>query len=248
MDTTSPVPVANRVQCGASQLQKCIMQSAPCEGGATPMEALMACCDESDDSDAVQPASRAQASVRRPRLWSGKSAAEPGEVDKLSGIRIEYRHTHKDAIVALHRSGYIFTWESRRSLSLTGPALARQRGRTPAAIRTGSPRRCLCVRCCLNSPAPVVQTPTPCGSSPTCAPAASPSASSSSAQRTALTITRWLGEVFVIIDAKRLAPPKVGVEQLRTRSHRVKATARETRGRGSTEAAEVRHNTQTETV
>merc|ERR1711967_11860 len=31
------------------------------------------------------------------------------------------------------------------------------------------------------------------------------------------------------------------VEQLRTRSHRGKATAREPRGRGSTEAAEVRH-------
>jgi len=31
------------------------------------------------------------------------------------------------------------------------------------------------------------------------------------------------------------------VEQLRTRSHRGKATARDPRGRGSTEAAEVRH-------
>ena len=68
----------------------------------------MACCDESDDSDAVQPASRAQASVRRPGLRSGKSAAEPGEVDKLSGIRIEYRHTHKDAIRTLHSGGYIY--------------------------------------------------------------------------------------------------------------------------------------------
>ena len=72
------------------------------------MEALMACCHESDDSDAVQPASRAQASVRRPGLRSGKSAAEPGEVDKLSGIRIEYRHTHKDAIRTLHSGGYIY--------------------------------------------------------------------------------------------------------------------------------------------
>ena len=61
----------------------------------------MPCCDESDDSDAVQP-------VRRPGLRSGKSAAEPGEVDKLSGIRIEYRHTHKDAIRTLHTGGYIY--------------------------------------------------------------------------------------------------------------------------------------------
>ena len=72
------------------------------------MDALISRCDESDESDAVQPASRAQASVRRPGLRSGKSAAEPGEVDKLSGIRIEYRHTHKDAIRTLHSGGYIY--------------------------------------------------------------------------------------------------------------------------------------------
>ena len=68
----------------------------------------MACCDESDDSDAVQPASRAQASVRRPGLRSGKSAPEPGAVDKLSGIRIDYLHAHKDAILTLHSGGYIY--------------------------------------------------------------------------------------------------------------------------------------------
>ena len=72
------------------------------------MDALISRCDESDESDAVQPASRAQASVRRPGLRSGKSAPEPGAVDKLSGIRIDYLHAHKDAILTLHSGGDIY--------------------------------------------------------------------------------------------------------------------------------------------
>jgi len=75
------------------------------------MDELIARCDESDAGDAVQPAqpaSRAQAAVGRPGLRSGKSAPEPGAVDKLSGIRIDYLHAHKDAILTLHSGGYIY--------------------------------------------------------------------------------------------------------------------------------------------
>ena len=42
------------------------------------------------------------------RDWYTTCPPPCGAVDKLSGIRIDYLHAHKDAILTLHSGGYIY--------------------------------------------------------------------------------------------------------------------------------------------